>query len=158
MRDRAAQGPVSHSPPRQILDQLREALPAVLSGYEVIAAYAYGSVVRERLTPFSDIDVALVLRESRSSYDRLMLELSVQEALEAATGLSPFDVRVINEAPLDVRGRIVQEGILLYERDRHDRVSFEVRVRKLYFDFAPAAYALREAFLQRVEERGLLHG
>lgn len=143
---------------QQVLDRLRAALPAALAGHDVVAAYAYGSLVRRKMTPFSDIDVALVLGESPDSYERLMVELSVQEALEQATGLSPVDVRVINEAPLDARGRIIQDGTLLYERDRRSRVAFEVELRKRYFDFAPVAHRLREAFLDRVQERGLVHG
>lgn len=150
--------PVLHPEPYQILDQLRVALPAVLAGYEVIAAYAYGSVVRETMTQFSDVDVAVVLKDLPASYDRLMLELSLQGAIEEAIGFSPVDVRAINEAPLEVRGRIIQQGVLLYERDRRSRVAFEVQLRKRYFDFAPVAHTLREAFLDRVQNRGLLHG
>ena len=70
----------------------------------------------------------------------------------------PVDVRAINDAPLTVRGRIVQEGILLYERDRARRVAFEVTTRKQYFDFAPTARRLRDAFLQHVHKEGLLRG
>ncbi len=141
-----------------MLARLRRTLPSILAGYPVEAAYVYGSVARGTMTPFSDVDVALVLRESLPSYDRLMLELAVQGAIEEAIGFSPVDVRAINEAPLMIRGRIVQQGILLYERDWRRRVAFEVQTRKRYFDFAPAARRLRDAFLQRVHREGLLRG
>ena len=86
------------------------------------------------------------------------MELTIQGDIEAAWGLSPVDVRAINEAPLTVQGRIVQQGVLLYERDRARRVAFEVATRKRYFDFAPVARRLRDAFLQRVHREGLLYG
>jgi predicted nucleotidyltransferase len=142
----------------RILARLREVLPAVLARYPVDAAYVYGSVARGTVMPFSDVDIALLLTTSLPPYERLKLELTIQGDVEAAFGLSPVDVRAINKAPLLVRGRIVQEGILLYERDRARRVAFEVATRKRYFDFAPTARRLRDAFLKRVHEKGLLHG
>jgi predicted nucleotidyltransferase len=142
----------------RILARLREVLPAVLARYPVDVAYVYGSVARGTVTPFSDVDVALLLTTPLPPYERLQLELTIQGEIEAASGLSPVDVRAINQAPLMVRGRIVQEGVLLYERDRARRVAFEVATRKRYFDFAPAARRLRDAFLQHIRREGLLHG
>ena len=142
----------------RIRTRLGKVLPSVLARYPVDAAYVYGSVARGTVTPFSDVDVALLLTTPLPPYERLKLELTIQGEIEAASGLSPVDVRAINQAPLLVRGRIVQEGVLLYERDRVRRVAFEVATRKRYFDFAPAARRLRDAFLQHIRREGLLHG
>lgn len=140
------------------LARLREVLPLVLAQYPVDAAYVYGSVARGVATPLSDVDVALLLTASPPPYERLKLELIIQGEIEAVGGFSVVDVRSINEAPLIVQGRIVQQGILLYERDRKRRVAFEVATRKRYFDFAPVAHRLQKAFLQRVHREGLLYG
>ncbi len=141
-----------------ILARLREALPSILARYPVDAAYVYGSVARGTVTPFSDVDIALLLATPVPPYERLNMELTIQGDIEVSCGLSPVDVRAINEAPLTVQGRIVQQGILLYEGHRGRRVAFEVATRKRYFDFAPVARRLRDAFLQRVHREGLLHG
>lgn len=142
----------------RIIDRLREALPSVLAEYPVDVAYVFGSVARGMVTPFSDVDIALVLSEPLASYDRLMLELKIEAAIEDASGLRGLDVRAIDEAPLLVRGEVVQEGIRLYERDHARRVAFEVETRKRYFDFAPVARRLQAAFLDKVRREGLLHG
>jgi predicted nucleotidyltransferase len=142
----------------QIMARLRQVLPAILTRYPVDAAYVYGSVARGTVTPFSDIDIALLLSESPPPYERLMLELDIQAAIEDGSGLSEVDVRAINEAPLSARGKIVQQGVLLYERDRARRIAFEVQTRKRYFDFAPTAHRLRAAFLDKIHREGLLHG
>lgn len=110
------------------------------------------------MTPLSDVDIALLLIAPLPPYERLTMELTIQGDIEAACGLSPVDVRAISEAPLTVQGRIVQQGILLYERDRARRIAFEIETRKRYFDFAPVARRLRDAFLQRVHREGLLYG
>ena len=142
----------------RMLAQLRETLPAVLAEYPVDAAYVYGSVARGTITPLSDVDIALVLGEPFSPYDRLMLEFAIQAAIEDASDFRAVDVRAINEAPLLVRGKVVQQGKLLYERDKARRTAFEVQTRKRYFDFAPVARRLDNAFLNRVHKEGLLHG
>jgi hypothetical protein len=67
-----------------------------------------------------------------------------------------MDVRGVNQAPLLVQARIVQQGVLIYERDRARRVAVEVMTRKLYFDFAPEARRLRDAFVERAHKEGLI--
>jgi len=140
------------------LDRLREVVPSVMAQYPVDVAYAYGSVARGTVTPFSDVDVALVLSQMPPPYERMMLEFEIEAAIEDASGLTGLDVRAINKAPLMVRGKVVQEGIRLYERDRARRVDFEVQTRKRYFDFAPVARRLQAAFLDKVRQEGLLYG
>lgn len=141
-----------------MLARLRQAASSVLSAHPVEAAYVYGSVARGGVLPSSDVDIALVLQTSFQPYAQLELELAIQAALEDTTGFSPVDVRVINQAPLMVRGRIVQEGVLIYERSRANRIAFEVATRKRYFDFAPIARRLRDAFLERVRREGIFRG
>jgi predicted nucleotidyltransferase len=132
----------------RIITWLGEVLPSILARYPVDAAYVYGSVAQGTMTPLSDVDIALLLTNPLPPYEGLKVELAIQGDIEAACNLSPVDVRAINEAPLTVQGRIARQGILLYERDRGRRIAFEVATRKRYFDFAPVARRLRDAFLQ----------
>jgi hypothetical protein len=141
----------------RMLAHLREAAPPILARHPVDAAYVYGSVARGTVTPLSDVDIALLLSEELPPYERFMLELTIQGEIEMVGGLPTVDVRAINEAPLMARGRILQQGILLYEGDHKRRVAFEVATRKCYFDFAPFARSLRAAFLERVHREGLLY-
>jgi predicted nucleotidyltransferase len=140
------------------VNQLREKLPSILEDLPVLVAYLYGSAASGRTTPFSDVDIALYLSESLSPRNRLQLELRVEIALEDALGLTNADVRVINDAPLTVRGTIVQEGILLYCRDEERRVDLESLTLKLYLDFEPTATMFQELFFKRLREEGLGRG
>lgn len=76
----------------------------------------------------------------------LALVLRIQAVLKDALNLRPVDVRSINTAPIMVQGSIVQEGILLYSRNKDRRVAFEVLVRKKYFDYLPTARRAQVAF------------
>lgn len=66
-------------------------------------------------------------------------------------------MRVIDDAPIIFRGRVVTEGILVYSRDEAVRVEFEVTTRLQYFDYLPIHTALRDELLKNIRERGL-HG
>jgi predicted nucleotidyltransferase len=141
-----------------VITQLKATIAPVLARYPVAMAYLYGSMARGRPLPTSDIDIALVLTNPPAPYERLKLELTIQADLEDASQLRELDVRSINQAPLMVQGRILQEGLLLYERDRELRIAFEVLTRKKYFDYLPTAEWLDEQFLTVIREKGLPYG
>jgi predicted nucleotidyltransferase len=142
----------------EIIARLKACAANVLAKYPVEMAYLHGSVARGQPLPSSDVDIALVLTTLPPPYERLILELDIQAALEDACHLSNVDVRAINHAPLMVQGRIVQEGILLYDRDKDRRVAFEVLTRKQYFDFQPMAKRLQQAFFDRIRREGFTSG
>jgi predicted nucleotidyltransferase len=143
----------------EILDQLCGAAEVVFGSRPVALAYLHGSQASGHATPLSDVDVAIVTEGEMPPRDRLRLELTLETALVAALGRD-VDVRVINHAPLAVRGKVVQTGVLLYVRDDTIRVNFETTVRDAYFDFLPVLRYHRAAYFasQRalLTERGIL--
>jgi uncharacterized protein len=142
----------------QLLPCLRAALPGILAEKPVMLAYLYGSVAEGHPLPFSDMDIALILRPDNqlSAYERMLLEFDIAAEVETRCGVREADVRSLDAAPLTAQGQVVTEGILLYSRDTEFRIEYETRTRKLYFDFKPAAEMLREAFFARIREEGLL--
>lgn len=142
----------------EIITRLKEYAGPVLAKYPVEMAYLHGSMARGQPLPTSDVDIALVLTELPPPYERLKLELEIQAALEDACCLSNLDVRTINNAPIVVQGQIIQEGLLLYSRDKAQRVNFEVLTRKKYFDYLPTARRMEKAFLEHIRRKGLRRG
>lgn len=142
----------------EITARLKTCAAEVLAKFPVEIAYLHGSVARGCPLPTSDVDVAVLLTELPPPYDRLRLEFDIQAALEDACGLSNLDVRAINKAPLMVQGHIIQEGVLLYNRDKDRRVAFEVLTRKKFFDYRPTAERMEQAFLDDVRRKGLSRG
>lgn len=136
----------------QTIDTLRLHLPELLEPHPVLLAYAYGSIAAGYPTPFSDVDIALVLEPQceLDPYQRFMMELEIQAELEQRCGIRNADVRSINDAPLRVQGRVVTEGLLLYSKDETFRVTFEARTRKRYFDFQPVLRMMREAYFAQL--------
>jgi predicted nucleotidyltransferase len=137
-------------------ESLAARVAEVLSPRPVALAYLFGSAAAGQMTPFSDVDIALVLdKEHASQPNRLHLELEIEDELAARCGLSQADVRVINTAPLLLCGEVITHGRLLFARDAETRIEFETRTRMEYFDFLPAARFHQAAFFENLRQRGL---
>lgn len=118
-------------------DKEREELVSKLVGElenrrEIVFAYLYGSFVEGEL--FQDIDIALYVNEVQVRKERV-LEYEISLAVELQRMLAkPFDVKVLNCAPLGFQ-YYATTGKLLFARDDEKRVDFLTRVRCLYLDF-----------------------
>ncbi|MBE9513425.1 MAG: nucleotidyltransferase domain-containing protein [Chloroflexi bacterium] len=121
---------------------------------DVIAAYLFGSVARDQASHLSDVDIAVLLDPD------LGLEESVERQLQLMVALDDFadrevQVTVLNRASSLLAYQVVRDGILLYERNRLDRIAFEVRAMKIYFDVKPLLDFHSQALLKRIREVGL---
>jgi len=101
----------------------------------VAAAYLYGSVVRGQATPLSDLDVAVLVAEAVAQAERGALQRRLMAALARRLPGRRVDVRLFDELPIAIRGRVLQEGKRVFERDPVLRVREEVRTRMAYHDF-----------------------
>jgi len=141
----------------ELVRRLRQALSAILKDRLVKLAYLYGSVASGFTTSSSDMDIALVTDQEMTPLEHLHLISAVELELVEHWGVRRADVRVINDAPLVFRGRVVCEGILLFARDEATRIEFETTTRDEYFDYLPVHRRLQEAFFADLRKRGL-HG
>jgi predicted nucleotidyltransferase len=139
----------------KLVSKLRPALPRLLDGLPVRLAYLFGSSTTDQVTPFSDVDLALVVDGELSPLERLKLMLRVQLDLADSCDIKNADVRIINDAPLVLQGKVVCEGILVFSRDERERVAFETTTRLRYFDYQPIHQELQDAFFAGLRERGL---
>ena len=122
----------------------------------MLLAYLHGSYTSGRPSPFSDLDIALVTDGPLSARQEMDLQIAIATDLEARRpDLPEVDARIINQAPLTFQGQVLYYGILLYSRDEVRRVDFETSVRSAYFDYQPTEELMRQAFFERVKERGL---
>jgi len=104
---------------------LCEAEPAI------VAAYVFGSWAQAKATTSSDIDVALLLNESKISGFSVLDFVTTLEKQMACTA----DVVVLNKADDVLKFEVRRQGKLVFERSEEYRKQFEVKSRKLYDDF-----------------------
>ncbi len=126
-------------------------MASILREAGVVVAYLFGSRAAGRHGPASDADVAVLLDGQMELLDREVLA----DRLARALGVLDVDVVVLDTAPLELRGRVVQEGKVLFSADEARRVAFEVATRSQYFDFLPVLRAHTRRYLRQVAREGL---
>jgi predicted nucleotidyltransferase len=110
---------------------------------DVMAVYLFGSTARGTARAGSDIDVA-VLFDAPPPRALSGPRLALEGDLERALG-TPVDLVALNDAPVDLRTRVLRDGRLLVERDPSARIAFEVRTRNEAFDLEPVLTRYRAA-------------
>ncbi|NOZ07057.1 MAG: DUF86 domain-containing protein [Chloroflexi bacterium] len=134
----------------KLAKDLRHTIPKIVGNTPVRLAYLYGSVAQGYATPWSDVDIALVIDPDEfarlDAYARLLLETDMALALEQQCRLPEADIHIINNAPVMVQGTVVREGVLLYASDPNFRVDYEVNALRRYLDYHPIADMHRAAY------------
>jgi len=97
---------------------------------EIAIAYLHGSFLTRA---FRDIDIGIVLHDT-GKRKPLEYELDTEDDLERLIGF-PFDVRVLNQAPLPFRFNVLKTGVLLFSRNERFRSDFESLTIVEYHDF-----------------------
>jgi predicted nucleotidyltransferase len=118
---------------RRLLRFLEEFLARTSEG--LMAGYLFGSWARNTARTGSDVDLGLLYRRApEGTLDSPPRRL--ESELEIVLGL-PVEVVVLNSAPPDLVHRIMRDGEIVLDRDRTERIRFEVRARNEYFDLLP---------------------
>lgn len=117
----------------------------------VVVAYLFGSRAAGTHAEASDADVAVLLDGSLGLLDQEALA----DRLARALGVPGVDLIVLDTASLELRGRVVQEGRVIFSADEARRVAFEVATRSRYFDFLPMLQAHTSRYLKQVAREGL---
>lgn len=113
----------------------------------IACAYLYGSTARGESRADSDVDVAVLFRETPpATLEGLGLEIAGE--IERALG-KRADIVVLNRAAPDLVHRVLRDGVLIHESDRRMRVAFETRKRAEYFDVLPYLRQYRRSVASR---------
>lgn len=91
--------------------------------------YLHGSRARGSERTGSDIDIAAFFGADAPQSFEVLLPRGI-------------DLLVLDQAPLEIAGRVATQGRLLFEDDAVARVRWESTTRKIFFD---EAYRLRRA-------------
>jgi predicted nucleotidyltransferase len=138
-----------------VLQLLRGAAARVFDSTDILVAYAHGSYVTGRPRQDSDLDVGFYLRKHRAGRGLpLGEELRLASELSDAVGVT-VDLRNLGDAPLDVKGRVLEEGVRIYSSDDVARVALERDLLGRYHDYKFELSAMHEMRLRTMADRGL---
>ena len=98
---------------------------------DVQFAYLFGSYAKGKITPLSDVDIAVYLSGSNFSQKRLEIIGGLIEVLKT----DEIDLVILNTAPLPLKIRILRNRKLLVDRTPLVRHAFESTTMRVYLDF-----------------------
>jgi predicted nucleotidyltransferase len=118
-------------------DDLRGEVVRILRAAGARFALAHGSRATGTHRPDSDVDVAAWWPAVAPASFEVLLPSGV-------------DLVVLNDAPLELAGRIAVEGELLFDDDAPARVRWVATTRKIYFDERPRMLRAHREFAEAV--------
>lgn len=121
---------------------------------DVLAAYLFGSMARGQADHLSDVDIAVLLDAHLAADERVERQLRFMGDLEEYTHRE-VQVVVLNRATPLLAYQVVRHGRLLCEPNRAERINFEVRTRRVYFDLKPRLDFHTQSLLKDIQEVGL---
>ena len=114
---------------------------------DIVFAYLFGSYASGRPATISDIDIAIFIDESKEEQiNKLQLIHEFSEALNTDS----LDLVILNKAPISLVYRIIENRIILIDRNPLKRHRFESLAMRKHFDFS--------FFEKGILERRYLHG
>jgi predicted nucleotidyltransferase len=98
----------------------------------LVFAYLFGGAAKERLTPLSDVDVAVYLAPAA---DPVVATLQAIEAVVRHLATDDVDLVVLNSAPTALVGRVLTSRRVILDRDPFLRHRFESLAAREFADF-----------------------
>lgn len=136
----------------EIDDDARRRLSEALDQEGVVAAMLIGSQARGEAGPLSDVDLAVWHEPGLDWKQSWDLQLSLIGAACDALKTNEVDLVMLNEAPPLFQHRAIRDAVRLVERDRDQRIRFEVKAVLDYFDTAPLRLARKENVKRQLRE------
>lgn len=119
----------------------------------IAAAYQFGSTVRGREGPLSDLDIAILVDEERapSAVELLRIELLLAYEFQRRLNVPEVDLITLNRQRLTFQYAVLRTGQLIYDTNPKYRIRFTQKVIQAYLDFQPTLQ-----LMERFHTRGRL--
>ena len=108
---------------------------------DIIFAYLFGGLARGKPLPLSDVDIAVYLRETVDSFEK---KLEILGKLTDLLETDEIDIVMLNEAPLTLRMKVLENKRIIVDNDPFLRHEYESLTMREYFDFSTKEMAILE--------------
>jgi predicted nucleotidyltransferase len=112
---------------REILNGIDVITKKAKQDAEITAVILFGSYARQE-KEFRDVDIALLLKEPVKDGIKKAAEYWISDI---------FDVSILNNLPLNVASRVLEEGKVLYVSDIESLERFSIKTARSWADFKP---------------------
>lgn len=139
----------------ELVQKLRRATEELFPPHRVLVAYAHGSRIRGNPLPDSDLDIGYYLEDWQEGEELpLQAELLLEANLARVVGLD-VDLRNLAQAPLEMRGQILETGIRVYSSSPEQRVDLETYLMARYLDYKEVYREMHELRLNNMARQGV---
>lgn len=116
---------------------------------KIDAAYLFGSVHKRKVSPLSDIDIAILINK-KYEYMSNLLEDEIYEEISKRLKTDEIDLICLNKAPLSVQYGVIKDKEILYYTNKQKLVDYETMVITNYLDIKPLRDSLNMEFLKKM--------
>lgn len=103
--------------------------------YPVKFAYLFGSSVKKRRGPLSDIDFAIYLDPELSKYQRHLFRLKLISRIEELISSLKIDLVILNDTSILFTDQILRQGVCFYNIAASEKQRFEEYILSRSLDF-----------------------
>ncbi len=95
----------------------------------IAAIYLFGSAATGKMTPSSDLDIAIMCTDCIDGFEKISMETALSNLLGR-----DVDLVIFHQAGVLLQHQILKYGYPIYERDTSERIRQETTSRSQYLD------------------------
>jgi len=117
--------------PTDILSKIPDVKRILLQDHNVIFAYLFGGLSEGKVKPLSDIDISVYVRDTGNLAE---YKISLFDRLTDSLSTNELDLIILNMAPVSIAGRILENKLILVDKDPPIRHAYESLTLRKFFD------------------------
>ena len=122
---------------------------------EVSVLYVFGSYGSLKETKESDIDIAVLIDETRLKKKNFATLKKDYYSASPTFSMRPVDIVILNTAPSFLKHHILKTGRVLYDKNRNLRIRFVTKTIIEYLDYKPVEDICLKAIANRFRRRAI---
>ena len=116
--------------PENIHQRINSLVDFLKNDPNIVFVYLFGGLLRDKQNPLSDVDIAIYVKEvMKLNYLNFFNEIT------NILGTDEIDLVVLNNAPITLTGRILQNKENLVDKNPFLRHKYESLILRKFFDF-----------------------
>ena len=140
--------------PGDVADRIPPLIEQIKKDRDVVALYAFGSLVAGELKPLSDLDFGVLVSGKLGKQKRFDKHLELIGVFSKVLKTDEVDLVMMNDAPMRFSHNIIRSGKLLHCASRTKLADFIEKTVKLYLDFRFFRDAFDNTFLKGIGYSG----
>ena len=110
--------------PVDVLTKIPKVILKITEDKDVIALYAFGSLVESNLKPLSDLDFGVLLSYSLDKQERFYKTIDLIGIFNETLKTNEVDLVILNYDPIRFAYHILKTGKLLFCRNQNQLIDF----------------------------------